>query len=154
MTFRITGLAPEQFSALFALTDAQLLERHARRMAAGDDGGYPCRISLEDAAPGEQLVLTHYCHHAVGSPFRSSHAIYVRPGRQRYDQVDTVPEQMRKRLLSLRAFDRDAMLIDADVVDGRELESLIERLFADERTDYVHVHFAKAGCYAARIDRA
>jgi hypothetical protein len=153
MTFRITGLAPELFSELFGLSDQQLKARNAVRIIAQADGGYPCRISLGDAAPGEELILTHYRHHAVDSPFRASHAIYVRPGQHRYDRVDTVPEQLRKRLLSLRAFDNEAMLIDADIVDGVALEPLIERLFADGRAAYLHIHYAKPGCYAARIDR-
>jgi hypothetical protein len=154
MSFRITGLSPEVFSDLFNLTDAELQTRNALRVVAEEDGGYPCRISLRDAAPGEQLILTHYQHHAVDSPFRASHAIYVRAGQERYDRIDTVPEQLRKRLLSLRAFDSKAMLVDADIVDGPALETLIERLFAEQRTAYLHVHFAKAGCYAARVDRA
>jgi hypothetical protein len=154
MAFRITGLAPEPFNELFAMTDQQLHERNARRVTAEPDGGFPCRISLCDADAGEELILTHYRHHAVASPFRASHAIYVRARQQRYDRVDTVPEQLRKRLLSLRAFDCEAMLVAADVIEGPELETLIERLFADPRTAYAHIHFAKAGCYAARVDRA
>ena len=154
MSFRITGLAPEPFSELFDLSDRQLQSRHAVRVVAQADGGYPCRISLCDAAPGEQLILTHYRHHAVDSPFRASHAIYVRAGQQRYDRIDAVPEQLRKRLLSLRAFDDKAMLVDADVVDGAALEPLIDRLLANRRVAYLHVHFAKPGCYAARVDRA
>lgn len=154
MSFRITGLAPDLFSELFGLTDSQLKTRNAVRVIAQENGGYPCRISLCDAAPGEELILTHYQHHYVDSPFRASHAIYVRPGREQFDRIDTVPEQLRTRLLSLRAFDANAMLVDADVVDGKALEPLIQRLFADQRAAYLHIHFAKPGCYAARVDRA
>jgi hypothetical protein len=154
MSFRITGLAPELFSDLFGLTDAELQSRNAQRVVAQRDGGYPCRISLDDAVPGDELILTHFQHHAVDSPFRASHAIYVRAGQERYDRTDAVPEQLRKRLLSLRAFDSDAMLVDADVIDGPALETLIQRLFANKKAAYLHVHFAKAGCYAARVDRA
>lgn len=154
MPFRITGLAPDLFSELFELTDAQLKTRNALRVVAQESGGYPCRISLCDAAPGEELILTHYRHHDVDSPFRASHAIYVRSGQAQFDRIDTVPKQLRTRLLSLRAFDADAMLVDADVVDGRALEPLIQRMFADERAAYLHIHFAKPGCYAARVDRA
>jgi len=154
MTFRITGLAPETFAELFELSAEQLRQRNAVRVVAQADGGYPCRISLRDAAPGDELILANFEHHAVNSPFRASHAVYVRPGQTRYDRIDTVPEQLRTRLLSLRAFDRDAMLVGADVVDGPELELLIQRLFENDRAQYLHVHFAKAGCYAARVDRA
>jgi hypothetical protein len=153
MAFRITGLSPEPFSELFELSDEQLHARNAVRIVALADGGYPCRISLCDAMPGDELILTHFEHHAVNSPFRASHAVYVRPGQKRFDQANVVPEQLRKRMLSLRAFDDQAMLVAADLVDGPALESLIDRMLADERAAYVHIHFAKAGCYAARVDR-
>jgi hypothetical protein len=153
MAFRITGLPPESFSNLFELTDEQLRAHNAMRVIALADGGYPCRISLQDAAPGDELILTHYEHHPVESPFRASHAIYIRAGQQRYDAVDTVPAQLRTRLLSLRSFDANALLIDADIVDGHALESGIQRMFDDDRSAYVHIHFAKPGCYASRVDR-
>ena len=83
-----------------------------------------------------------------------SHAIYVRRGETRYDAVDQVPEQLRIRILSVRAFDDAGMMVAADVTDGRELEGVIARLLGDDRARYLHVHFAKQGCYAARVDRA
>jgi hypothetical protein len=45
------------------------------------------------------------------------------------------------------------MMIAAEVVDGREIEGGISRLFADGTGAYIHAHFAAPGCYAARIDR-
>jgi hypothetical protein len=57
-------------------------------------------------------------------------------------------------LQSLRAFDEDGMLVEADVALGEEIEPTIVRLFANPRTAYLHAHNAKQGCYAARIDRA
>ena len=67
---------------------------------------------------------------------------------------DDLPEVMRKRLLSLRGFSGEGMMVDADVVEGREAEPLIERLFADPQVAYIHAHYARPGCYAARIERA
>lgn len=154
MSFRITGLAPEPFQHLFALSDAELAARGAVRRIADRKPGFPCRISLTDAEPGQEVILTHFEHHAVASPFRASHAIYVRRGEERYEAIDQVPEQLRLRLLSVRAFDRAGMLVDADIVDGPTLEPVITRLLGDPRADYLHVHYAKPGCYAARIDRA
>jgi hypothetical protein len=154
MSFRITGLSPEPFQHLFALPDAELAARGAVRRIADRKPGFPCRISLTDAEPGQEVILTHFEHHAVASPFRASHAIYIRRGEQRHDAVDQVPEQLRLRLLSVRAFDRAGMLVDADVVDGHALEPVIARLLGDPRADYLHVHYARPGCYAARIDRA
>jgi hypothetical protein len=152
-SFRITGLPAETFRPLFDQSDAELAARGAVRRIATDHG-FPCRISLTDAAPGDEVILTHFEHHAVSSPFRASHAMYVRRGETRYDAVDQVPVQLRKRLLSLRAYDGAAMMIAADVSDGAELEALIARLFEDPRAAYLHVHFARQGCYAARVDRA
>lgn len=153
MSFRITGLSPETFQHLFTLSDAELATRGAVRRIVDRKPGFPCRISLTDAEPGQEVILTHFEHHAVASPYRASHAIYIRQGEQRYDAIDQVPEQLRLRLLAVRAFDRAGMMLEADVVDGHALEPVIERMLGDPRADYLHVHYAKPGCYAARVER-
>ena len=112
------------------------------------------RASEHDAEPGQEVILVHHEHHAVASPFRASHAIYVRAGETQFDAVDEVPAQLRLRLLSVRAFDRAGLMVGADVVDGTQLEALGARLLDDERAGYLHVHYARQGCYAARIERA
>ena len=152
MSFRITGLPAENFDHLFALSDAELGERGAVRRKA--DGGYPCRISLTDSKPGDELILTNYEHHAVDSPYRMRFAIFVRKDEQTYDKVDEVPEQLRKRTLAARAFDGDGMMVAFELVEGAKLEGAIERLLAEPRAAYLHVHFAAPGCYAARVERA
>jgi Protein of unknown function (DUF1203) len=155
MGFRITGLPAERFAHLFALSDAELTAQGAvRRIADARTPGYPCRISLTDSAPGDELILVNYEHHAVDSPYRMRFAIYVRNGEETYDQVDRVPEQLRRRTLAVRAFDDDAMMLGFELVDGRELEPAIERLLAMPQAAYLHIHFAAPGCYAARVDRA
>lgn len=155
MSFRITGLPAERFAHLFALPDEELAAQGAvRRTADGRTPGYPCRISLTDAAPGDELILVNYEHHAVDSPYRMRFAIFVRKGEETYDRIDEVPEQLRLRTLAVRAFDADAMMVGCELVDGRHLQAAIDRLFAQPRAAYLHVHFAVAGCYAARIERA
>jgi hypothetical protein len=153
MNFRITGLPAEHFSRLFSLSDDELKARHAIRRIA-DGPGYPCRISLTDAQAGDEVLLVNYEHHPVNTPFRSSHAIYVRAGEETYDEVNQVPEQLRRRLLSIRAYDAQGLLLDADVTEGRELASCVKRLLENEQAAYLHAHYAKPGCYAARIERA
>ena len=154
MSFRITGLPAEKFAHLFALSDKELAVREAvRRIADERMPGYPCRISLTDSQPGDELLLVNYEHHPVSSPYRMRFAVYVRKGEETYDAVDQVPEQLRIRTLAVRAFDQKAMMVGWELVDGRELEAAIERLFADPRAAYLHVHYAAPGCYAARIDR-
>ena len=154
MHFRIQGLPAEQFAPLFALSDEELAQRGAvRRTAEERDPGYPCRVSLTDSSSGDELILTNYEHHAVSSPYRMRFAIYVRKGERRFDAVDDVPEQLRKRMLAVRAFDESAMMTGWELTEGEKLEAAIERLFADPRAAYLHIHFAAPGCYAARVDR-
>lgn len=154
MHFRITGLPAEPFQPLFALDDAELAARGAVRSIADGRPAFPCRVSLTDAAAGDRVVLVNFLHQPANSPYRSRHAIYVRPGERTFDAIDHVPEMLRRRLLSLRAFDSAGMMNAADVVEGNELEAPLEALLADARTAYVHLHFAKPGCYAARVERA
>jgi hypothetical protein len=152
MSYRITGLPVEHFAHLFALSDADLAAQGAVRRIA--DGRYPCRISLTDSRPGDELLLINYEHHPVASPYRMRFAIYVRKGEQTYDRVDEIPEQLRIRTLAVRAFDANALMLAWELVEGRDLEQVIERLLADTRTAYLHIHFAAPGCYAARVERA
>ena len=155
MDFRITGLSPEPFQPLFGLSDVQLARHGAVRLIVDRKPGYPDRIELRDPDIGEQVLLVNYTHLAVETPFRSSYAIYVREGaRSRYDRVNEVPELFRSRVLSLRAFDENDMLRDADIVEGIAVERLIRRLLSSSATAYIHAHYAKPGCFAARIDRA
>ena len=154
MHFRIRGLPAEKFAHLFALPDAELAALGAvRRIADDRDPGYPCRVSLTDSKPGDELILVNYEHHAVASPYRMRFAIYVRRDEATFDEVDAVPEQLRSRTLAVRAFDADAMMVGHDLVEGKKFEGAIERLFADRRVAYLHVHFASPGCYAARVER-
>ena len=155
MGFRITGLPAEPFAELFDLPDDALAARGAvRRIADDRRPGYPCRISLTDSRPGDELILVNHEHHAVDSPYRMRFAVYVRRGEARFDAVDQVPEQLRIRSLAVRAFDAGAMMLGWELTEGDRLEEAIARLLADPRAAYLHVHFAAPGCYAARVDRA
>ena len=155
MSFRVTGLPAANFTPLFALSDEELAARGAvRRIADNREPGYRCRISLTDSRPGDELLLVNYEHHAVRSPYRMRFAIFVRKGEERYDAVDEVPQQLRVRILAVRAFDRDGMMVGWLLSEGCVLEAAIEKLFANPDAAYLHVHFAAAGCYAARVERA
>ena len=155
MHFRIRGLPAEKFANLFALSDAELAAQGAvRRIADARRPGYPCRVSLTDSEPGDELILVNYEHHPVASPYRMRFAIYVRKGEETFDAVDAVPEQLRGRTLAVRAFDADAMMTGWELVEGDALESAIARSFANPSAVYLHIHFAAPGCYAARVERA
>ena len=155
MSFRILGLPATPFLPLANLTDEDLASRHIERRVAQEGVSLPDRIALREARPGERVLLLHYEHQPATTPYRASHAIFVIEGeRETFDAVDTVPDIMRKRLLSLRAFDADGMMVDADVVDGRDVEREIDRQLTQPQVAYIHAHYAKRGCYAARIERA
>lgn len=154
MSFRITGLSPNPFRHLFGLSDEELAKHGARRYVADTKPGYPDRIEVRDAEPGETLILLNYVHQPADNPYHASHAIFVREGAETaYDRVNEIPDALRLRQISLRAYDADDLMIDADLVDGREMESVIERFFANPHVAYIQAHYAKRGCYAARIDR-
>lgn len=155
MSFRITGLSPEPFLPLFGQSDASLAAIGARRIFVDAAPGYPDRITLCEVPVGERVILVNHVSQPAPTPYRASHAIFVYEGAtERYDAIDRVPDVMRHRLLSLRAFDPAGMMLDADVAEGEAVEPLIHRLLAHETVAYLHVHNAKRGCFSCRIDRA
>jgi hypothetical protein len=155
MSFIVSALPAEPFQPLFGLSDEALAARGAIRRKVDAKPGFPCRVSLEDAEPGETVLLLNYEHQPANTPFRASHAIYVREGHAEADLAkDQVPVLFRHRVMSLRAFSDEGMMLAAEVAPGAELEPVIDRLLATPGAAYLHAHYAGMGCYAARIDRA
>lgn len=155
MRFRVRGLSPAPFRHLFGRAEATLAAEGIRRHAVTEWPGIPDRITMQEVPAGETVLLLNHVSLEAASPYRASHAIYVREwAEEPYDRVDEVPEVLRRRLLSLRGFDRDGMMLDADIVDGAEVEGLIRRLLANPAIEAVHAHFARRGCYAGLITRA
>lgn len=151
--FVIRGLDPAQFAHYFVKSDAELAAAGARRVIA-DGPGYPCRVSLVDAAPGDELVLVHFAHHDVASPYRATGPIFVRRAAAAGATfVDTIPPALATRLLSVRAYGAAGDLEAAEVVPGAELAAQIARMFEAPAVAYLHVHNARPGCFAARVDR-
>lgn len=154
MPFQIHPLPRRRFEPLFALSDAELAARGALRVRATSKPGFPCRISLADAEPGEEVILAHYEHQSANSPFRASHAVYLRPGAAEASLLPgEVPAMLRSRILSLRGFDTAGMLVTADLAEGGALEAPLQAMLDEPSVAYVHLHFAKPGCFAARVDR-
>ena len=155
MSFIVTGLPVDRFLPLFGLSPEDLAERGIARCAVDAKPGSPCRVTLKDAEPGETVLLLNYEHQSAPTPYRASHAIFVRESaRETAVLADQIPEVFQGRTLSLRAFDQAGMMIAADLCEGEDAAPLIERLLADGAAHYLHAHNAKRGCYAARIDRA
>lgn len=155
MTFQIQALSESSFEPLFELSDAELAALDARRETVTSKPGFPCRISLEDAEIGEEVLLIHFEHQPEATPYRAGHAIYVRKGvRQAKPDTSSIPSLFRSRLMSVRAFDSGHSMVDADVVPGTDLELAIIRMLEDPAVSYLHLHNAKPGCYAAKVVRS
>jgi hypothetical protein len=153
MTYRIEGLAPAAFESLFCMMDGDLAERGAVRVTADSPSGYPCRISLEDAAEGEELFLLNYVSHDVAGPFRTAYGIYVRKGATAAAYQDEAPAYLDTRTLGLRGFDADDMLKGALLALPGEADGKIRALLARPDIATIHAHNAAYGCFLARIER-
>ncbi len=152
-SFVINGLEPTPFAPLFGRDDASLAELGVVRMTVSEKPGFPCRVTLEDAEVGETVLLLNHEHLSDG-PYRQRHAIFIRETvREPGHFADAIPDQLAIRTLSVRAYDANGLMTDADLVEGRDLEAAITRFFADPAVAYLHAHNAKRGCFAARIDR-
>jgi hypothetical protein len=152
--FRLSGLDPAPFAALFDLDDATLRAQGVLRRRAEADVGFPCRVSLEDAAAGEELLLLPFRHHAVDSPYAASGPIYVRRGaRQARLAPGVVPAYVTRRLISLRAYDEAHLMVGAEVAEGDAVAGRLSALFADPGVVYVHLHNARPGCFSCAATR-
>lgn len=155
MNFQIKALPRTEFAHLFELTDAELAERQACRQVVTAKPGTPCRVSMADAEVGETVILLNYAHQPEKSPYRATHAIFVREHAQQADiAVNDVPEVIRSRLISVRLFDRNHMMVDADVVPGNMVSSVISKAFDNPEIAYIHLHNAKPGCFSASVQRS
>lgn len=153
MSFRVLGLSPDLFRPLFSLSDVELRARGARRVVAHDPA-MPCRVSMAHAEIGEELLLLNYQHQPANTPYRATHAIYMRKvAAAAYDEINVVAPVLATRLLAVRAFDCENMMIDAEVREGMQAAELFEKMLANCNSHYLQVHNARRGCYAARVER-
>jgi hypothetical protein len=153
-SFRLTGLSPEPFSRFFALSDAELVAHNVRRVFATTKPGYPCRVSLLDAEIGDELLLLPFEHQPAGSPYRSSGPIFVRKNAvPAHLEAGAIPDYVRTRLMSVRAYDAAHLMTDATVCDGTDAAAAIQAMFAREEVAYVHLHNAKRGCFSCAAVR-
>ncbi len=154
MDYVISGLPVQPFQSLFGLDDAELRGHGAVRMTVDSNPGFPCRVSLEDAQVGETVLLLPWQHIDVDTPYRAGGPIFVREKMHEQARIrNAIPEQQCSRLLSVRAYDAEGWMLDAEVVEGNLLEALIARFFGNARVAYLHAHNARRGCYACRVDR-
>jgi hypothetical protein len=154
MPFVIRGLEAEAFAPLFLLSEGELEAIGAQRIHADKADAYPCRISLVRAEVGEELLLVNHVHQPMPtSPYRAAGPIYIGRSAQTGFFRNELPPILRNRLLSLRAYDEAAQIVDCEVAEGEEVLRLIERFFSDPQVAHIDAHYAKPGCFAVRIER-
>jgi hypothetical protein len=153
MTYRITGLDPAPFKPLFELSNDELARRGIVRMTVIDPT-FPCRVSLRDREIGETVLLLNHTSHDVANPYRASHAIFVAEADQEAAEfVDEIPPVFERRVLSLRAFDKDGMMADAALAQPGDADAVIRKLFDNPMIETIHAHNATRGCFSAKIER-
>ncbi|HEX4153027.1 MAG TPA: DUF1203 domain-containing protein [Steroidobacteraceae bacterium] len=153
-SFQLSGIPYDSFAPLFALSDPELSRLNARRMFADARPGFPCRVSLADAEIGEELLLLPFEHQPAVSPYRSSGPIFVRKAAVRaVMEPAVVPDYVRTRLMSVRAYDATHQMIEARVVPGTEAAGVIEEMFSRREAAYIHLHNAARGCFSCAVQR-
>ena len=153
--FRIEALPRETFAFLFGKDDETLRQSGAVRRLVDESPGFPCRISLKDLAVGDTALLVNFEHMRRPTPYRARHAIFVSETEpQAHPEIGEVPDVIARRLISLRAFDMDGMMLTADLAEGRDVANVLENLFTAGAVSFVDLHNAKQGCFAARAVRA
>ena len=145
--FSVSGIDPTEADRLRAAGGITYV--------ADDKPGFPCRQCLRDAEIGEETILVSYDPFEQSSPYRSASPIFLHASScAAFDDADELPEQLTCRNLSVRGFDRAAMMQEGVVIDGRDLEATINDLFANPAIEYLHVHNAGRGCWAAKVRRS
>lgn len=153
-SFQLIPLEKDEFQDLFNLSDTALQELGAIRMTVDKKPGFPCRVSLQDAEIGEEVILLPYQHHKVNSPYQAGGPIFVRKiAATAMVAVNEIPLMFHHRLLSIRAYNEAAMMIEASVVEGKDLKEAIHTIFENKEVSYLHLHNAKPGCYNCAVIR-
>ncbi len=152
--FQVHSINAEEINPLLNLGENELKELNIVKSIVDEKPGYPCRLSLQDAEVGEEVLLFTYEHHKVKSPYQSSGPIFVRTNVKKAALAQNeIPLMLKHRLLSLRIYDKDAMMIDARTVQGKDLEDTMQDVLANGRVEYMHVHNAGPGCYNCLVRR-
>lgn len=152
--FRIRGLEKSEFQYINDLTDEELINYGIVKLVADTSPGYPCRISLEDADIGETVYLFNYNHHTANSPYQGNGAIFIRKNAETSKiSVNTIPDQVLHRKLSMRGYDKRGMMLKCKLIDGIDTKSCIIDFFNNEEIEYIHIHNAVPGCYSCLVER-
>ena len=151
--FKISAIE-NKYNYLFTLNEEELSAKGCVKMIVHEKPGYPCRVSLEDAEIGEEVVLFPFQHHQTNSPYQSSGPVFVRKHAKTANLgVNEIPKMLLHRLLSLRIYNEKGMMIDAKTIEGGNLNSEIEVIFCNKSVNYIQIHNSSPGCYNCQVNR-
>ncbi|MBD1582975.1 DUF1203 domain-containing protein [Pseudoalteromonas sp. S16_S37] len=130
-------------------------EHEENWITADANFGYPCRVSLREAKVGERVLLTHYWHHNVSSPYRASGPIFIiEDAKPANLGINEIPEVLDTRLISLRAYSNNGYMLSATAAQGASVRKALSELFNHTEVEYVQLHNANAGCFSCEARRA
>jgi len=151
---RFKALDHKLFTRYFAMSAEELRSFGAYLFVADKTPCYPCRVSLQDAEVGETVLAIPYEHHPAEGPYRSSGPIFIRKDAKTANLgVNEIPKMLRHRLLSVRGYSSDSLMVEGDAVSGDELEAVLDKQFQKGAVEYIHVHNAGPGCFNCEVTR-
>jgi Protein of unknown function (DUF1203) len=151
-TFRIVPLPTEVAEEARHLVEAGAADHAVIKVDSAT--GFPCRHCLRWAQPGEGVILFPYASIPAGRPYSEIGPIFVHAEPcERYSATREYPADFRNGR-AFRAYDADYNMIDAEIVNGREPEAVIEKLLQNPKTEFVDARSLTHGCFTFRILRA
>ncbi len=152
--FLINALSKDIFKAYFLASDNELNRLNAKWLIANESPGFPCRVSLVDAQIGERVLVCHFEHLRSDNAYSASGPIFVREKAVTAElEVNQIPSVLHDRLLSLRVYSVVDKMIDASVIEGKDLRSAIQKQLNNSAVEYMHIHNAAPGCYSCSVYR-
>jgi hypothetical protein len=155
VTYRVLPFPPEVASHARATRSDSFGHAGLRPIRVDESPGYPCRVCLREAAVGDEVFLiahraspVEHPHSVVGPVYVHAHACVP------WAAAGSLPPIVSTRSMALRAYDAAGDLVACDLAEGPQLDAAIARLFEDSRAAAVHLHFARAGCFACRLERS
>jgi hypothetical protein len=73
---------------------------------------------------------------------------------QAHIEPGVIPDTVRARLMSVRAYDAKDLMSDATVCAGNDAAAAIQQMFANGHVAYIHLHNANRGCFSCAVKRA
>ena len=153
--FLIKALPKESSHSLMQKSDEELKLSNALWLTVDTVPGYPCRVSLSEAKIGERVLALPFCHDDVSSPYRASGPIFVHENAESISLgINEIPNTLRHRLLSVRSYNADKIMIVAETLHGKHIETAIDTQFEKVDVNYIHIHNANPGCFSCSVHSA